>query len=117
MLEDKAQELGRLIGQSEEYKAVMRANAALSEDADAMTVLKQMEELRRSAQEMLQRGEEPTQEMEQQLDGLLGQVQLNPTYQRVAVAQENLDKIMRHVNDWISEGIQKGAKSPIITLG
>jgi hypothetical protein len=55
--------------------------------------------------------------MEKQLDDLLTKVQSNPSYQRVAVAQENLDKVMRHVNDWISDGIQKGAQSSIITLG
>jgi len=117
MLQDKAIELGRLIGQSDEYKAVMRANTALSEDTDAVTLLKAMEQLRRQAQEMLARGEDPTPEMEQQLDGMLSQIQTNASYQRVAVAQENLDKIMRLVNDWISDGITKGAQSPIITLG
>ena len=44
-------------------------------------------------------------------------MQANPAYQRVAVAQENLDKVMRRVNDWISDGITKGAQSSIITLG
>jgi hypothetical protein len=54
--------------------------------------------------------------MEQQLDTLLGQVQVNPTYQRLVVAQENFDKVMANVNEWILQGIEKGAASPIITL-
>lgn len=116
-LEDKAQELGRLIGQSEEYKAVTRANEALTNDADATTILRQMDTLRREAQAMLGRGEEPSEAMEQQLDDMLTRVQGNPSYQRLAVAQENLDKVMRRVNEWISEGIAKGAQSSIITLG
>jgi len=33
------------------------------------------------------------------------------------VAQENFDKVMGRANDWILEGIEKGAASPIITLG
>ena len=115
-LEDKARELGRLIGQSDEYRAVTRANEGLTGDVEATAVLRQMEGLRREAQEMLQRGEEPTEEMEKQLDEMLGRVQSNPAYQRVAVAQENLDKVMRLVNDWISDGITKGAQSSIITL-
>lgn len=116
-LEDKALELGRLIGQSDEYRAVTRANEGLSADTDATAVLRQMEGLRRDAQAMLQRGEEPTEDMEKQLDDMLTKVQGNPAYQRVAVAQENLDKVMRRVNDWISDGITKGAQSSIITLG
>jgi len=116
-LEEKARELGRLIGQSDEYRAVTRANESLSADAEATAVLRQMEGLRQDAQAMLQRGEEPTEDMEKHLDELLTKVQANAAYQRVAVAQENLDKVMRRVNDWISDGITKGAQSSIITLG
>jgi cell fate (sporulation/competence/biofilm development) regulator YlbF (YheA/YmcA/DUF963 family) len=117
MIEDKAKELGRLIGQSPEYQAVKRANDALSQDAGAVALLKQMEQLRISAQQMLQRGERPTEEMEKELDGLLGQVQGQPVYQRLVSAQENFDKIMSKVNDWIVDGIERGATSSIITLG
>lgn len=117
VLEERARELGRLIGQSDEYKAVMRANEALSNDAESTALLRQMDGLRREAQAMLGRGEEPTEEMEKQLDDLLLKVQGNPAYQRVAAAQENLDKLMRRVNEWIGDGITKGAQSPIITLG
>lgn len=116
-LEDRAKELGRLIGQSTEYQAVKRANDALGEDRDAVALLRQMEKLRMDAQRMISRGEQPTPEMEQQLDELLERVQVNPLYQRVVAAQENFDKTMVRVNDWILDGIQKGAVSPIITLG
>ena len=116
-LQDRAQDLGRLIGQSPEYQAVKRSNEALNEDREAVTVLRQMETLRRDAQGMIERGEQPTEEMERNLDDLLGKVQTNAAYQRVVVAQENFDKLMMRVNDWILEGIQKGATSSIITLG
>jgi cell fate (sporulation/competence/biofilm development) regulator YlbF (YheA/YmcA/DUF963 family) len=117
MIEDKAKELGRLIGQSAEYKAVKRANDALGEDREAVALLKKMEQLRLNAQQMIQRGERPTEEMERELDTLLGQVQGQPVYQRLVSAQENFDKTMGRVNDWIVEGIEKGATSSIITLG
>ena len=117
MIEDKAKELGRLIGQSAEYKAVKRANDALGEDKDAVALLQQMEQLRMNAQQMIQRGERPTEEMEKELDGLLGKVQGQPVYQRLVSAQENFDKTMAKVNDWIVDGIEKGAQSSIITLG
>jgi cell fate (sporulation/competence/biofilm development) regulator YlbF (YheA/YmcA/DUF963 family) len=115
-LEEKARELGRFIGQSSEYQALRRANDALSADRDALETLRKMEQLRLDAHKMLERGERPTEQMETSLDTLLGQVQVNPTYQRLLVAQENFDKIMSKVNDWILHGIEKGAASPIITL-
>ena len=116
MIEDKAKELGRLIGQSTEYKEVKRASDGLNDDRETVTLLQQMEQLRLEAQRMLQRGERPTEEMEQKLDTLLSQIQSKPTYQRLLVAQENFDKVMSRVNDWILEGIEKGATSSIITL-
>ena len=117
MIENKAKELGRMIGQSPEYQAVRRANDALGQDAAAVALLKQMEQLRVNAQQMIQRGERPTEEMEKDLDSLLGQVQGQMVYQRLVAAQENFDKLMARVNDWIVDGIEKGATSSIITLG
>lgn len=117
MIEDKAKELGRLIGQSNEYKEVKRASDSLNEDKDTVALLQRMDQLRVEAQRMIQRGERPTQEMEHELDRLLVQVQGRSTYQRLLVAQENFDKTMGRVNDWILDGIEKGAASPIITLG
>lgn len=116
-LEEKARDLGRFIGQSTEYQALRRANDALGGDREALETLRKMETLRLDAHKMLERGERPTADMEKQLDTLLGQVQVNPTYQRLVVAQENFDKVMGNVNDWILQGIEKGAASPIITLG
>jgi cell fate (sporulation/competence/biofilm development) regulator YlbF (YheA/YmcA/DUF963 family) len=117
MIEDKAKDLGRLIGQSPEYQAVKRANDALSQDSAAVELLKRMEQLRIDAQQMIQRGERPTEQMEKDLDTLLGQVQAQMAYQRLVSAQENFDKLMSRVNDWIVDGIEKGATSSIITLG
>jgi cell fate (sporulation/competence/biofilm development) regulator YlbF (YheA/YmcA/DUF963 family) len=116
-LEEKAKETGRIIGQSNEYQEVKRANEALSADREASTLLRQMEQLRVDAQKMIERGEEPTPEMEKQLDSLLTKVQVNPIYQRAVVSQDNFDKLMMKVNNWILEGIQTGAQSRIITLG
>ena len=116
MIDQKAKELGRLLGQSDEYKALKRANDELGNDREAVANLQRMETLRRDAQRMLQQGEEPTPEMEKELDDLLSKVQVTSAYQRAVVAQENFDKMMLQVNQWIAEGIKSGAASPIITL-
>jgi cell fate (sporulation/competence/biofilm development) regulator YlbF (YheA/YmcA/DUF963 family) len=117
MLEDKAIELGRLIGQSAEYLAVKRANDALGADRDTVVLLQKLETLRQDAQRSIERGENPSAETEQQLDDLLGNVQVKPAYQRAIAAQDNFDKLMMRVNNWILDGIKRGAASPIITLG
>ncbi len=117
MLQDKAIEMGRLIGQSSEYQAVKRANEALNDDKDLVTALQRMEALRRDAEALMQAGSSPTPKMEEELEQLLSQVQTNMLYQRFIAANENFDKVMQQVNHWMLEGIKKGAASPIITLG
>ncbi len=117
MLDQRAKDLGRLIGQSPEYQAVKRANDALHGDRDALTALARMEELRQNAQRMLTKGEEPSDEMERELDELLTKVQGSMAYQGAVSAQENFDKLMIQVNSWISDGMKAGAASAIITLG
>lgn len=117
MIEERARDLGRLIGQSKEYQDLRRANEALGQDKPAVDLLKEMERLRTTAQHMIERGERPTAEMEQQLDQLLQKVQVQAAYQRLIASQENFDKLMAHVNEWILDGMEKGAASPIIMLG
>lgn len=117
MVEEKAMELGRLIGQSPEYQAVKRSSEALNADTEAVSLLQKMEKIRADAQKMIQQGQEPTPEMEQQLDQMLSVIQVNSTYQRAIVAQENFDKVMVRINNWILDGMKKGATSSIITLG
>jgi cell fate (sporulation/competence/biofilm development) regulator YlbF (YheA/YmcA/DUF963 family) len=117
MLSEKAGELGRMIGQSAEYQALKRANDALAEDKEVVAALQRMEALREQAHVMIERGQQPTPEMEQELDTLLSKVQASTLYQRLAAANENFDKVMLQVNQWIHEGIKRGATSSIITLG
>jgi cell fate (sporulation/competence/biofilm development) regulator YlbF (YheA/YmcA/DUF963 family) len=116
MLEEKAKDIGRLIGQSSEYQALKRSSEALNNDREAVALLQEMEKLRVEAQQLIQRGENPTPEMEQQLDSMLEKIQRQPAYQRAVAAQENFDKLMLRVNQWIMDGMKKGAASPIITL-
>lgn len=117
LLEDKARELGRMIGQSREYQDVKRSSESLNADREAVALLQQMEKLRLEAQKMIQRGEQPSEQMENELDDLLMKVQANPVYQRAVAAQENFDKVMYQINHWILDGMKKGVTSSIITLG
>ena len=43
MLEEKAKDLGRLIGQSPEYQALKRSSELLNEDREAVALLQEME--------------------------------------------------------------------------
>ncbi len=117
MIDEKAQELGRLLGQSEEYKALKRASDRMKEDTECQRLLSEVERCAGEIERSAQQGREPAKEHVEQYDRALQSVQALPVYQQVVVAQANFEKLMAKVNERIFEGMKKGAASPIITLG
>src|SRR5436189_3973599 len=117
VLEEKAEDLGRVLGQTEEYKALRRATEALREDQAVQKVLAEAEQLAQEIERVAQQGNEPTKEQVEQYDRALQSVQANSVYQQMVAAQANFEKLMARINARIYEGIKKGAASPIITLG
>jgi len=117
VLEEKAEDLGRVLGQTDEYKALRRATEALREDETVQKVLAEAERLAQDIERVAQQGKEPTKEEVEQYDKALQSVQGNPVYQQMVAAQANFEKLMAKINARIYEGIKKGAASPIITLG
>jgi len=117
VLEEKAEDLGRVLGQTEEYKALRRATEGLREDQAVQKVLAEAERLAQEIERVAQQGKEPTKEQVEQYDQALQSVQGNPVYQQMVAAQANFEKLMARINARIYEGIKKGAASPIITLG
>lgn len=113
-IKDKAQELGRVLGQTDEYKALAKARQRLSEDRDAVTAMNRLNELEREISASLQTGEEPGEETKQEYERVFGQLQSSPVYQGIVAAQSNFDRILQRMNEEISRGIEAGAQSRII---
>jgi cell fate (sporulation/competence/biofilm development) regulator YlbF (YheA/YmcA/DUF963 family) len=116
MILKRAEELGRLVGQSEEYQALKRANERLMADAALKSKLEALRTLQVGVEEKLERGEEPPADARVQMDALLGVVQSSPIYQAFVAAQANFDKLMTRLNEQLFEGIRLGGESRIITL-
>lgn len=117
MIAERAQELGRLIGQSDEYKALRRANEQIKDAADVREKMERLQALAVELEELAAGGGEPPAERVSEYNALLSEIQGRSDYQAVVAAQANFDKLMLRVNEQILEGIKKGAASPIITLG
>lgn len=117
MIAERARDLGRLVGQSDEYQALKRSNDRLMEEQQLRSALERLRAMQIQVAELLDRGQEPAAEQQREIDALVGQVQGHAAYQGVVAAQANFDKLMMKVNEWILEGIRKGADSRIITLG
>ncbi|MGH7481590.1 MAG: YlbF family regulator [Longimicrobiales bacterium] len=111
---EKADELGRFLGQTDEYKALKRARERINDDREIVELLNRLGQLEGDLARMLQRGETPDQEMQEEYENTVSELQANPLYQGLVAAQSNFDKILGRVNDAISKGMESGAHSRII---
>ncbi len=116
-IDRRADELGRLVGQSEEYQAWRRAEERLTADTEMREALDRLAQLQMGAAEKAEKGQSPGPEEQQELDALWSRVQGNSLYQTYIAARTNFDKMMLKVNEQILEGMKKGSESRIITLG
>ena len=111
---EKARELGRLIGQTDEYKALQRARESFSGDREAVAHINKLTQLEQDISTALQRDEEPGEELRKQYEQAFSELQSNPNYQRMIAAQSNFDRVLAKVNEEISKGVETGAQSRII---
>lgn len=116
MIAEKAQELGRQIGQTEEYKALRRSQEALEAESELKPKIHRLQELSESFEKTMARGEEPSEGEKEEYNQLIEVIQQSGGYQQMVAAQANFDKLMYRVNQQIMEGIREGAASRIITL-
>lgn len=116
MIDEKAQDLGRLIGQSTEYQALRRAEQALRDDPEAQQKLETISRLTREFDGLMAQGQSPGEEQAKEYETTLREFEVSPAGQAYLVARANVDKLMQRVNQAIGEGIERGASSGIITL-
>lgn len=117
MIWDKAEELGRLIGQAPEVKALRRAEAALRDDTDTQTKLQTIQTLAKQVDQVIATGQMPEQATTEAYEKAVRELEMSPIGQGYVVARANFEKMMAKVNEMIGQGIEKGATSGIITLG
>lgn len=111
---DKARDLGRLLGQTDEYKALERARERVGEDRELVTLLNRLTELEYDIALTLQRGETPAEEVSGEYERAFSALQSSAVYQGLVAAQSNFEKVLGRVNEEIAKGIEAGAQSRII---
>jgi cell fate (sporulation/competence/biofilm development) regulator YlbF (YheA/YmcA/DUF963 family) len=116
VIEEKAIDLGRLIGQSDEYKALRRAHEHVKDERELQEKMSHLHALAEQLERAAMNEQDPPEAAVNEYNSLLSVIQADARYQSVIAAQSNFDKLMLHVNEQILEGIKRGAASPIITL-
>jgi cell fate (sporulation/competence/biofilm development) regulator YlbF (YheA/YmcA/DUF963 family) len=111
---EKARDLGRLIGQTDEFKALERARERFASDNDAVERVNKLAKLETEISHSLQRNEEPDEKTREEYETAFSELQTNASYQSMIAAQSNFDRILQKVNEEISKGVELGAGSRII---
>jgi len=111
---EKARELGRLIGQTEEFRALDRARERVTSDRELVRLTNRLAELEETLGNALRRGETPDEEVRDEYERTFSELQASATYQSLIAAQTNFEKVLARVNDEIARGMEAGARSRII---
>ncbi|MGH7561015.1 MAG: YlbF family regulator [Gemmatimonadales bacterium] len=116
MIDERAQELGRLIGQSPEYQALRRSERELQEDTETRTRLEKIDQLARQIDEQVTERKLPDQATVSDYEAAVRELETSSMGQAYVVARASYEKLMARVNQQMSLGIERGAASSIITL-
>ena len=114
MIWEKAREVGRLVAQSDQYKAFKHANTQMADDRDLVAQLNRLNELQMGFARAMEEGNEPPVEEQEEFERLAGSVQVSPVYQGYASAQANFDRLMVRIQEEIAKGVEAGEQSRII---
>ena len=117
MIEEKAMDVGRLIGQSTEYQTMRRAETALKNDADTVAKLDSIQVLAKKIDQLVAQGQMPDEATTTEYEEAVRALEVSVVGQAYVVARANFDKLMGRVNQQIVAGMERGATSSIITLG
>jgi cell fate (sporulation/competence/biofilm development) regulator YlbF (YheA/YmcA/DUF963 family) len=113
-IQEKSREIGRLLSQTGEYRALKQANERLGEDRESVTLLNRLSALEEELSSSLRSGREPSPEQEAEYESIAEELQQKSTYQALVAAQSNFDRYMVRINEEIGQGIKAGENSRII---
>lgn len=116
MIEEKALELGRLIGQSPEYQTLRRSEKILQDDAETRGRLDRIDQLAHRIEEQVAQKKVPEEATVTAYENAVRDLEVSTQGQAYVVARANYEKLMVRVNQQMSAGIERGAASSIITL-
>lgn len=110
VLIEKAKELGREIKNSTEYQEMKKKEQGLSEDPQAKEILEELQQVQQQLEAAQNMGMQPGQEQMDKFNELRQQMHQNDTVSAFAQAQQELNELMKQVNDAITQGIEESSE-------
>ncbi len=103
----KAQELGRQLKETPQYKELQAAEEELSDDPQAQILMQSVQQAQQKIQNVQQAGMQPTEDQVQNLNQASQDMNQNASVMRFLQAKEEFEEILRTVNQSIGEGLQE----------
>ncbi|WP_408956058.1 YlbF family regulator [Natroniella sp. ANB-PHB2] len=103
---EKAQELGDVIVESQEFSDLKAAEEAMGADKAAQEIIQEFQAKQRKAQMAQRNGKPVSDELKKELQGIQAKMQQNEHVKGYMEAQEKFGKVMQTVNQVISAAIQ-----------
>lgn len=113
-IQERAQEIGKLLSRTDEYQAVKKANERLGDDRETITLMNKLADLEDQITAYIRAGREPEQAIQDEFSQLAEKVQQQSAYQAVVAAQSNFERLMGRINEEIAKGLEAGEQSRII---
>ena len=104
-IEEKAKGLGRAIGQTDSAKAMDRAQESLEDNEETRELFETVQRMEQDVIQKLQRGEDVDEDKREELRETMQKLESRPAFQKYISAQQNLENLMKQVNEYIQEGI------------
>lgn len=115
-IEEKAEALGRAIGQTDAAKSLERAREAIQDDEETREMFQKVQRLEENLMKKVQRGQEVPDDKREELQDAMSELETRKAFQQFISAQQNFENIMQKVNEFIQDGIEEGKDSKIIEI-
>jgi len=107
VLMEKAKDLGKAIRNSSEFQELKKKEDILSQDPAAQEIIKNVQEVQQQLESAQRMGMPPEQEQMDKFENMRKEMHENNTLKELVTAQQDLNELMKEVNQAITDGIQE----------
>jgi len=105
---DKALDLGKALTETDEYKEMQKAEAAMGQDPEARKLVTDFQNLHKAYQRMQSMGHKIEEEHMDKLREMHGRMMTNSLIKEYEEARSKFDNLLTEVNSKINQGMGQG---------
>ncbi|GAP02216.1 hypothetical protein FPFC_010940 [Fructobacillus pseudoficulneus] len=104
---DNANEMAKVLVETDQYQAWQTAFDAVQADAEAKDLFKQFQSIQMTVQQMMQAQQQPTPDQEKEWDGVAKKVQENEKIKNLMAAEQVLNTLLGEINEIVTKPVSE----------